>query len=282
MTPVHGAVVVYRLGVWRVLFVVVLCLFLFYRYFVAPVIEGIDRFTPWDGVVPGSFSSCGATPPTPSLAGFPAMWYDLGAGVRKVASGPPSAAQMSRWFSKAGESSARSITLVRNGAAGKPEPIPLAPLAPSPAPLQVSCSEVPTGTWVNGQMPDNVLVVMPGGRRLRNDAASAFTGLSSAYTQAFGTPLKIGSGYRSYGEQAALKRAKPYLAASAGKSQHGEGLAADINGPGARFGTSEHEWLRANAGQFGWVHPGWAQRGGSKPEPWHWEYVGVGVTMAAG
>jgi LAS superfamily LD-carboxypeptidase LdcB len=33
--------------------------------------------------------------------------------------------------------------------------------------------------------------------------------------------------------------------------------------------------MKENAGQFGWVHPAWAQQGGSKPEPWHWEFVGA-------
>jgi len=35
------------------------------------------------------------------------------------------------------------------------------------------------------------------------------------------------------------------------------------------------DWLTANAGRFGWVHPPWAQPGGSKPEPWHWEYGAI-------
>jgi LAS superfamily LD-carboxypeptidase LdcB len=41
------------------------------------------------------------------------------------------------------------------------------------------------------------------------------------------------------------------------------------------FGSEAHRWMQLNAGQFGWVHPAWAQQGGSKPEAWHWEYVGV-------
>lgn len=35
------------------------------------------------------------------------------------------------------------------------------------------------------------------------------------------------------------------------------------------FGTSTHEWMRANAPLFGWFHPAWPQQGGSKPEAWH-------------
>ena len=29
-----------------------------------------------------------------------------------------------------------------------------------------------------------------------------------------------------------------------------------------------------NASLFGWSHPAWAQQGGSKPEPWHFEFGG--------
>jgi hypothetical protein len=25
---------------------------------------------------------------------------------------------------------------------------------------------------------------------------------------------------------------------------------------------------------YGFFHPSWAQQGGSKPEPWHWEFAG--------
>ncbi|TAL13012.1 MAG: peptidase M15, partial [Frankiales bacterium] len=43
---------------------------------------------------------------------------------------------------------------------------------------------------------------------------------------------------------------------------------------GERFGSSTYRWLKANAPRFGWVHPAWAEPGGSLPEPWHWEFVG--------
>jgi hypothetical protein len=32
--------------------------------------------------------------------------------------------------------------------------------------------------------------------------------------------------------------------------------------------------MRENAPLYGWYHPTWAQQGGGKPEPWHWEYGG--------
>lgn len=59
-----------------------------------------------------------------------------------------------------------------------------------------------------------------------------------------------------------------------GQSIHGEwsiGSAVDFQGLGG-FGAPRHDWLRANAALYGWYQPGWAQAGGSLPEPWHWEY----------
>ena len=40
------------------------------------------------------------------------------------------------------------------------------------------------------------------------------------------------------------------------------------------LGTDVHDRLLAHAAAYGWTLPSWARRGGSKPEPWHWECVG--------
>src|SRR5205823_6692903 len=41
-----------------------------------------------------------------------------------------------------------------------------------------------------------------------------------------------------------------------------------------------YRYLKADAGRYGWNHPGWAEPGGSAcPEPWHWEWVGDGGTQ---
>jgi D-alanyl-D-alanine carboxypeptidase len=40
------------------------------------------------------------------------------------------------------------------------------------------------------------------------------------------------------------------------------------------FDAPAHAWLVAHAALFGWFHPAWAARGGSLPEPWHWEFGG--------
>jgi LAS superfamily LD-carboxypeptidase LdcB len=68
---------------------------------------------------------------------------------------------------------------------------------------------------------------------------------------------------------------KPDLAAVPGTSNHGWGLAVDLCGGIERFGTPQYGWMLANAGRFGFVHPGWADPGNGREEPWHWEYTGT-------
>jgi LAS superfamily LD-carboxypeptidase LdcB len=67
---------------------------------------------------------------------------------------------------------------------------------------------------------------------------------------------------------------KPHLAATPGTSVHGWGLAVDLCGGVERFGTTQNTWLLAHAPAHGWSHPAWAAAGGSRPEPWHFEYAG--------
>ena len=67
---------------------------------------------------------------------------------------------------------------------------------------------------------------------------------------------------------------KPNMTATPGTSVHGWGLAVDLCGGIESFDTSEHAWLVAHGPAFGWHHPSWAEAGGSRPEPWHFEYGG--------
>ena len=32
--------------------------------------------------------------------------------------------------------------------------------------------------------------------------------------------------------------------------------------------------MSVNAGRFGFLHPAWADQGGGREAPWHWEYAG--------
>lgn len=109
---------------------------------------------------------------------------------------------------------------------------------------------------------------------LQCPAAADLDRLAAAFEAALGDPLCFGNGYRTYGQQVRIKAAKPHLAAQAGTSNHGWGLAVDLCGGIERFGTREHQWMRAHAPSFGWVHPAWAQRNGTRPEAWHWEWQG--------
>jgi hypothetical protein len=102
---------------------------------------------------------------------------------------------------------------------------------------------------------------------LRCDAEQALEKLNVAYKAQSGSDLIIDSAYRDYAGQLAAKAAKGGLAAEPGTSNHGWGLAVD-------FGAVDYAWLAANARAFGWDHPSWARPGGSKPEAWHWEFVG--------
>jgi LAS superfamily LD-carboxypeptidase LdcB len=71
-----------------------------------------------------------------------------------------------------------------------------------------------------------------------------------------------------------LKSEKPALAATPGTSNHGWGTATDLCGGVESFGTPQHAWLATNAPLYNWFHPSWARQGGTKPEPWHFEYAG--------
>jgi hypothetical protein len=154
-----------------------------------------------------------------------------------------------------------------------PEP---PPPPPPPPPVLPGCEGEPATGYANGRLPDSALCALPGhrGQRLRADAARALVRLEAAYEAETGRDLCVGSTYRSYAEQARLRAQKGRIVAPAGTSNHGNGTAVDLCGGVERFGSAAHQWMRDNAGRFGWVLPGWARQGGSKPEPWHWEYRG--------
>lgn len=127
-------------------------------------------------------------------------------------------------------------------------------------------------SYSNGFLPASALCsVGVGAHALRADASAAFQAMNAAY----GNQLCITDSYRSYAGQVDVFARKPNLAAVPGTSNHGWGVAVDFCGGIESFGTPAHQWMQANARQFGWIHPSWAEQGGSRPEPWHWEYVGA-------
>jgi DNA-binding transcriptional MerR regulator len=141
-----------------------------------------------------------------------------------------------------------------------------------------TCLADPVGLVANGFLPESSLCFLrtAPGHRLRPSAAQRFDAMSDAYAAAFGAPICVTDSYRSYAEQVDVFARKPNLAATPGRSNHGLGLAVDLCGGIQAFGSAAHLWMQQNAPTYGWVHPGWARQGGSKPEAWHWEYQGPG------
>ena len=127
----------------------------------------------------------------------------------------------------------------------------------------------------NGQLPRSVLCTLWDSRHsLRADAAVALGKLNIAYKQRFGDDICITDSYRTLASQQRLAAVKPGLAAPAGTSNHGLGLAVDLCDGIESFGSSRYQWMRDNAPAYGWDNPTWARAGGSGPEEaWHWEYL---------
>ena len=139
-----------------------------------------------------------------------------------------------------------------------------------------ACAGGAVQNYSNGRIPLAVLCPLVADPRhhLRADAAFAFDRLSRAYVAHFGARPCITDSYRSLEAQFRVFAAKPNLAARPGTSNHGWGTALDLCGGIQSFDSEQHLWLLVNAPLYGWFHPAWAQRGGSKPEPWHWEFGG--------
>jgi hypothetical protein len=135
------------------------------------------------------------------------------------------------------------------------------------------------GGYANGQIPASALCPVPTAPQLLLEchAAAAFDQMNTAFKAAIGQDIGITDGYRDYAGQVACRAEKGSLCAVPGTSNHGWAKAVDIGACcGINSGTGPaFDWLTANAGRFGWVHPPWAQPGGSKPEPWHWEYGSI-------
>ena len=80
----------------------------------------------------------------------------------------------------------------------------------------------------NGRLPDSALErIGIGGHRLHRAAAAAFGQFRQA-AQGAGIDLTLTDSYRDYDEQVDLKRRKPSLSATPGKSVHGWGFAVDV------------------------------------------------------
>lgn len=104
-----------------------------------------------------------------------------------------------------------------------------------------------------------------------------------------GVDLKVISGYRSFGTQAALKSSYRItygsganaFSADQGYSEHQLGTAVDFttDAVGATFAGFEkaeaYEWLTENAYRYGFILSYPEDNGYYQYEPWHWRFVGT-------
>lgn len=135
-----------------------------------------------------------------------------------------------------------------------------------------------------------------GGQWLHPEAADALTTMF-ADARAAGHSLTVTSGYRSYGTQQSIfnnevaqngREWAELVSARPGYSEHQTGLAADVWSPnqgcylGACFGsTAAGRWLAANSWRYGFIirYPeGYTATTGYTYEPWHFRYVGIGIS----
>ena len=155
-------------------------------------------------------------------------------------------------------------------------------VAPAPAswarlPVAPVAEDAPSGTtttvgrikaaWQNGRVPEAELVPLrQGGHRLAAPAAVAFADLETAARES-DISLRVTDSYRSYEQQVDLVRRKGLysqggLAAQPGTSQHGWGLAVDLD-----LDEGAQAWMRANAARFGFAED-------VPREPWQWTFRG--------
>lgn len=138
---------------------------------------------------------------------------------------------------------------------------------------QLEEAQAEWGSYENGKIPDSELQALSFSpeNKMNKKAAIAMEEMNKAYKADNGSDLIINDAYREYDRQVKLREQLGSTAGVPGTSNHGWGLAADIE-VGA-FGSSTYNWLKANAHKYGYVHPAWAEPGGSNPEQWHWEYA---------
>lgn len=144
-----------------------------------------------------------------------------------------------------------------------------------------------SGTPYDGSIcpQSNSLNQNGGGNLFNPNAAASFSALILAFNAANpGKYLTGGACFRSLaGQNAAFAKYGSPRAAKPGTSNHGWGLAIDLQistssgqaGASPQSGSAEYAWLLANSPAYGWVNPANMRPGGSGPlEPWHFQYVG--------
>ncbi|MCU1361298.1 MAG: peptidase and DD-carboxypeptidase VanY/endolysin [Ilumatobacteraceae bacterium] len=121
-------------------------------------------------------------------------------------------------------------------------------------------------SYGNGRLPPAALEsIGQGGHKLYAPAAESWKSAVAA-ARADGIDLKVTDSYRSYDQQVDLANRKGLykdggLGATPGTSNHGWGLAVDID----VSKPSAMAWVKANGYKYGFVEA-------VPREPWHWEY----------
>ena len=124
----------------------------------------------------------------------------------------------------------------------------------------------------------------PGNVRFIPEAIESFEKLARDFKKHFGYPIQINSSYRSFDGQMQMKAKHGGGAATPGKSNHGWGVAFDVNRTKVdtnkdgkitnrdRFSSPVYLWLDNNKkGRYGWINPPNLREDGKLPESWHWE-----------
>ncbi|HET6530664.1 MAG TPA: M15 family metallopeptidase [Actinoplanes sp.] len=137
----------------------------------------------------------------------------------------------------------------------------------APGKYALNSKGIPTdlAAYGNGKIPKTALQeVGTSGHRLWAPAAEQLTRLI-ADAKKDGVTIGITDSYRSYGEQVDLVRRKGLysqggLAAKPGTSEHGWGMAADLD-----LNAKALSWMRANAARYGFDE-------NVPRESWHWAF----------
>lgn len=156
---------------------------------------------------------------------------------------------------------------------------------------QLVASNISWGGYANGRIPLDAMRYSPTSNYMHPAASAAWDQLHAA-AAAEGYDLR-GNGYRPASAGGA----------TSGKSNHGWGLAIDIQvlvidstnpvAVDATFGSDEYIWLGNNAPLYGFLNPAWAKpvslggngNGGHVGdaccflEPWHWEWAAFMNTL---
>lgn len=123
----------------------------------------------------------------------------------------------------------------------------------------------------NAALPKSALCTA-GEATLRCDAAKKFNEWNEEYKKSHGgANIPVNTSYRDMAWQEQLYRTQPKLTAPPGTSNHGWGLAVDIQ-VGAMY-SPIHNWLVKTAPKYGWQWPASVRPGGYGPdEAWHFEF----------